>query len=239
MKRTVLITGITGDIGSAIALKFAQEGWNIIGHYCSAEEKKNKLVARLKPFKGAIIMLKADFADANQVQTLIKAVQKVRVDALINNAGSVVEKCDIEQLTYEKMFAVFSLNTFAPFLITAAIFKQMKKQRYGRIVNISSISAKFGGSLQTASYAASKLALEGLTKLFSREGAAHNILVNTLRPGVIATGFHRKFPKNVAQRLKLIPLKKMGQPPEIAKFVFMMVDNDYMTNETLTVAGGE
>jgi NAD(P)-dependent dehydrogenase (short-subunit alcohol dehydrogenase family) len=133
------------------------------------------------------------------------------------------------------------VNTFAPILLTANIFMRMKEKSFGRIINISSIAAKYGGSGYSMHYGCSKLALEGLTKTLSREGAEYNVLVNTIRPGVIDTEFHKKYPKDMEKRIAMIPLKRMGTPKDVADMVYYLGsdENKFITNETIAISGGE
>jgi len=135
----------------------------------------------------------------------------------------------------------FMINAFVPFVISSAVFIKMKRNNFGRIVNISSIAAKYGGSAYSMHYGCSKRALEGITKTLSKEGASCNVLVNTVRPGVIDTDFHKKFPKDMQERIKIIPLKRMGQVEEVADMVFFLSSdkNTFITNQTIGVSGGE
>ncbi|MDD5437464.1 MAG: SDR family NAD(P)-dependent oxidoreductase, partial [Candidatus Omnitrophica bacterium] len=145
---------------------------------------------------------------------------------------------DLTLADIEKTFAV---NVFAPMLIAGKIFQDMKKKRYGRIVNISSIAAKYGGSSSSMHYGCSKSAMESITKTMAKEGARYNILVNTIRPGFIDTDFHKKFPKDTLKRIAMVPLKKMGTPADIAEMVYYLGSNtnNFITNEIVTVSGGE
>jgi 3-oxoacyl-[acyl-carrier protein] reductase len=133
------------------------------------------------------------------------------------------------------------VNVFAPMMITSKLFIGMKERRFGRVVNISSIGAKYGGSSYSMHYGCSKRALEGLSKTIAKEGAEYNILVNTIRPGVIDTDFHKKFPKDMRKRIEQIPLKKMGKASDVADLVFYLGSdkNNFITNEIVTISGGE
>ncbi len=133
------------------------------------------------------------------------------------------------------------VNVFAAIAIAGRVFPGMQERGFGRIVNISSVAAKFGGSSHSLHYGCSKRALEGLTRTLAREGAAGNVLVNTVRPGVIDTDFHKRFPKDMARRIAMIPVRRMGTPDEVADMVFFLGSghNTFITNQTLAVSGGE
>ncbi|KKK94832.1 hypothetical protein LCGC14_2678880 [marine sediment metagenome] len=133
------------------------------------------------------------------------------------------------------------INVFAAISISKSVFEKMKDNKFGRIVNISSIGAKYGSSIASVPYACSKLALEGITKTFAREGAEYNILVNTIRPGVVDTEFHKKVFKNLKERISLIPLKKMINIKEIVEMIYYLGSekNNFITNDIITIAGGE
>ena len=124
---------------------------------------------------------------------------------------------------------------------SSRIFPGMKKRGFGRIVNISSIASKYGGSVHSLHYGCSKLALEGLTKTLAREGSIHNVFTNTIRPGLIDTEFLKKFPKDMAKRIKKIPVRKKGLPQDIADMIFYLGSdkNNFITNEIITISGGE
>lgn len=241
MKKTVLITGITGDIGSAIALQFAGEGWNILGQYHSSKEKAQELKAAIEGRGVKCSLLKADFLSKTELAKFVNQLKKYEIHSLINNAGSIVAKKHFEELTLGHLTDTFTVNTFVPVLIATSLFAQMRKRKFGRVVNISSIAAKYGGSSYSMHYSCSKRALEGLTKTLAREGARDNVLVNTIRPGVIDTQLHKKFPKDMKKRISLIPMQRMGKPEDIAKMAFYLASdqNQFITNETIAIAGGE
>lgn len=241
MKKTVLITGITGDIGSAIARQFAQQGWNILGQYHSSKSKAQELKRTLEEFDAACSLFQADFLSKLQLAKFISQIRKQKIHSLVNNAGGYVAKKHFEELTLENLADTFTMNAFAPILITTSLFAQMRRRKFGRVVNISSIAAKYGGSVYSMHYGCAKRALEGLTKTMAREGAKENVLVNTIRPGIIDTELHKKFPKNMKKRIGLIPMKKMGKPEDIARMAFYLGSdqNEFMTNEIIAVAGGE
>lgn len=241
-RKTILITGATSGIGQEIALCFAKEGWNIICHYFSSEEKAKNLKRIIEKLGVSCYLFKVDLTQENQVPSFIDKLAEFNIDSLINNAGTYIASKHFSELTIADITNTFMVNTFAPMLLTANIFMRMKERRFGRIVNISSIAAKYGGSSYSMHYGCSKLALEGITKTLAKEGAQYNVLVNTVRPGLIDTEFHKKFPKkNMKTRIALIPMKKMGTPKDIADIVYYLGSdkNNFITSEIITISGGE
>jgi 3-oxoacyl-[acyl-carrier protein] reductase len=241
MKRTVLITGITSGIGFETAIKFAEAGWDVLGHYHSASVEAERLKGALSKFGVQCQLWQADLTSETETVALISRLDSHTVDSLINNAGSYVTHEHFTQLTAEAIMKTFAVNTVAPILFAGGLFDRMKERGFGRIVNISSIAAKYGGSSESLHYGCAKRALEGLTRTLAREGAPYNILANSVRPGVIDTEFHRRFPKDMKKRVEMIPLKRMGRAEEVAELVFYLGSdrNTFVTNETIAVAGGE
>ena len=135
-----------------------------------------------------------------------------------------------------------SLNTRAPYILSQLAMKQMKKQRGGRIINISSIGTKYGGNPSTGTYTISKAALEAMTLIFAKYGAPFNILVNALRVGITNTNFLKhNIKKNLDKRIQLIPLKRLGEPSEIANTIFFLSSDEssYTTGSIISIAGGD
>lgn len=238
--RTVLITGITGGIGSNSAMLFAEKGWNIVGQYCSSEEKADALAGLMKKYNVSLKLIRADFTLETDIHTFLSKLN-MPIDSLINDAGSYHVMKHFSELTLNELNCAFMINTFTPILLTSKLFLNMQNKRFGRIVNISSIASKYGGSSHSMHYGCAKRALEGITKTLAREGAEYNVLVNTIRPGVIDTEAHEKFKKNMEARVSLIPMKKKGTPEDIAKMAYYLgsEENNFITSEIITIAGGE
>lgn len=222
-------------------MKFASEGWNVILHFNSAGQKVEELKRKLKRLNAQFQCLKADFSSASQLRTLSSKLDALRIDSVVNNAGTYTVSRHFSELTIKNINDTFMVNSFAPMLLTTRIFMRMKERKFGRIVNISSIAAKYGGSSHSMHYGCSKRALEGMSKTLAKEGAEFDVLVNTVRPGVIDTEFHRKFPKDMTKRIALIPARKMGSPGDIADVVYYLgcEKNRFITNEIIAIAGGE
>jgi len=166
------------------------------------------------------------------------------IDVLVNNAGGIYG-ADFLELEEQDWDMTFTLNVKAPFFLARDAFKVMQEQgQGGKIINISSISAKYGGSTTTMHYGAAKAALDATTVGLARAGAPYNILVNSIRGGLIDTPFHKKIgrdAKAIEGRIKLIPLKRIGQPIDIARMVLFLASEagDYITGEMFTIAGGD
>lgn len=240
-KNTVLITGITGGLGRVIAEALAQRGFNIVGQFNSASSgEAGKLKRSLESFKIQVELIASDFSDSRSAECFIRKLGRRPILNLINNAGGLVVNREFTRVTMRDLEAVMRVNFYVPFLITQKLFSIMRRAGYGRVVNISSIAAKYGGSMSSLPYGSAKRALEGLTRTLTRAGAAHDILINNIRPGVIDTPFHQRYPKDMNARMKLIPLGRMGTPEDIARAVLFLIDgNAYVTGQTITVAGGE
>ncbi|MFH1423803.1 MAG: SDR family oxidoreductase [Candidatus Nealsonbacteria bacterium] len=245
--KKVLITGANGGIGAAIAELFAGNGASVGIHYYQDKKRALELKRKITSFGGrAEILKEADLTENTSRHNLMREfIQKFgRIDILVNNAGGVYGAQDFLSLDEKSWEKTFALNATAPFFLAQEAFGRMKKQQGGKIINISSVAAKYGGSTTTLHYGAAKAALEAVTKGLARAGAPHNILVNTVRGGIIDTLFHQKIHRTKAdlqKRVKLTPLGRAGKPSDIAQMVLFLASEggDYITGETFTVAGGD
>lgn len=235
-KKVVLVTGGSGGIGSSIVNRLYNDGYIVALQYSSNKQNAE----RVKNNRENIHLFCCNFL--SEELTLIDDVvtQLGRIDCFINCAGILADK-SIFDLNAKDFDTHFAINARAPYLLSAKAFEYMKRQNYGRIINISSIAVKYGmGRGQGVQYAGSKAALEALTTGLSRIGAEHNVLVNTIRPGVIETGM-QKGRTDLRQRIEMIPVKRMGTSQEIAEMVAYLCSDkaNFITGETFTIAGGE
>lgn len=240
--KKIIITGACSGIGQAISMALGQEDC-ILGLHSRKEDKSLKKLKKLLEDRGCEVRpIIGDLLDLKFVESVIPDFvnESGGIDVLVNNAGGVnyqhystVDADEFQKTNY--------LNAVVPFILSRSAFEKMKSNG-GRIINISSISAKYGGSEKSMHYAASKAALESITKGFSRFGAEFDILVNAIRPGLIDTSFHSKHLKaNMKARINLIPLKRMGCPNEIAGLVKYLIGEtgSFITGQIIEVAGGD
>lgn len=241
--KVALITGASGGIGSALARAFAADGWALALHYGANEEPARRLQEELRKAGAQVELFKADFRDTKESQGLVAVVVERfgRIDLLVNNAASMAEYKDFLELSPEMWEESFRVNVTAVFLLSREAFKVMKEQGGGRIINISSIAAKFGGSPKSVQNGASKAAVESITVGLARFGAPHGILVNVIRVGVIDTDLHKRLNRDMKGRVELIPLKRMGQPDEVARMAVFLAGpgGSFITGQVLPVTGGE
>lgn len=234
MKR-VLITGAGAGIGLACTKKFLKEGWSVLAHYHSSVDELNKLKTQYGP---NLAMIQANLSSPADVEKFLKQLKIEKLTALVNNAGMY----DLSKKAPDRIKAVeevLQVNLIAPTLILETVFEGMKAQKEGSIINISSIGAHYGSNSPNVFYSASKRGLEAVTKTFAREGAPFQICVNTIRPGVTNTDFHRKAGKDVQQRIDSIPMKRLVQPEDVAELVFTTCTNNCVTNQIISIANGD
>jgi len=245
--KTVLITGASGGIGACMAKLFADHGARVGLHYNSAEEKAKQLAEEIRRNGGTEELFQGDLLDQHVREDLIDRFVRVfgRIDILINNAGTVFSHVHFSKLDEATWDATFDLNVKAPFYLSSRAFEHMKRQGGGRIINISSITVKYGGSATGFHYSAAKAALDNLTIGLARIGAEHQILVNAIRCGVIDTPLRTRISgyseDRFRERVAMIPLKRAGQPIDIARMALFLASESgsFITGEIFNVAGGD
>lgn len=237
--KRVLITGGASGIGSEISKIFAKQGALIGIHYSKNKKEAEKIKEKLSKYT-QVKTYQENFSKpkTNLVKKFVKDFGGI--DILINNAGIMAKKSFFD-LDSKEFNLVFNINTRAPFLISKEAFYFMKRQNYGRIVNISSFTVKYGmGRNESIHYAASKAALEELTVGLSRIGAKNNVTTNTIRPGIVNTKMQKKR-KDLKERLKMVPLKRLVDPKEIAEMILYLCSEkgEFITGQTISISGGE
>lgn len=236
--KTVLITGANSGIGFATVILFLKSGYRVFAHYHNNRNYLDKLQ------NDKLILLKSNLDNLLETDELFNNIlkQTSTLDVLVNNAGVYDSVDDFTELTLELFDKALNVNLKSPFLLSKRYIELMKKHNKGRIINISSIGVKYGGSITSMPYTISKSALEMMTISFAKEGAKNNILVNALRVGVTDTEIHSNSKnKNMDQRIEMIPLKRMANPEEIAEYILFLSSekSNFTTGSILTIAGGE
>ena len=236
MKKTALITGASRGIGSAIALRLAEDGFFTVINYNNSRESA-EIIASIT----GGIAVKADISDDAQVKDMMDTIslRAGGVDVLVNNAGISVSGlfCDIP-LQREKR--LWDVNVGGTFNCTRAVLPRMINKKSGRIINISSMWGEVGASCEVH-YSAAKAALIGFTKALAKEVGPSGINVNCITPGVIQTDMNKHHPKEVLDELaEDTPLERLGTPEDIAKAVSFLAssDSDFITGQILGVNGG-
>jgi len=244
--RVAIITGGGGALGEAMAIEFAREGASLILGDID-EGKARGVVDRVRGAGGKAISVAVDVTDLEQVKEMVdKGVRAYgKIDILVNNAGTTGRKghkkktiLEMDGSEWERVLAV---NLTSVFNCTKSVLPVMIKEKYGHILNISSLAAKVGGLINGVHYVAAKAGMIGITKALAREYALENIRVNALCLGRIETPANLSVPPEFQQKLiDQIPLGRLGTPQEVAAAAAFMVSDasSYITGATLDVNGG-
>lgn len=241
--KVALVTGASRGIGAGIAKKLAAEGADIVINYVGEANlgDAQALQKELEALGRRVLLVDANVADFNAAAAMVdEAVAKLgRIDILVNNAG-INRDTLLLRMKEEDWDAVLAVDLKGVFNVTKAAVKYMMKQRYGRIISISSVVGVAGNAGQV-NYAAAKAGVIGLTKSVAKEVASRNITANAIAPGFIRTPMTAKMPEAAVEAaLKTIPLGRMGEAEDIAKAVVFLAseDADYITGQILHVDGG-
>lgn len=238
--RVALVTGASRGIGKSIAQVFGEAGARLALTALNAE-RLEETANELRAQNVEVADLPCDGADAEQVQRVVEnvVVRFGRIDILVNNAGILQAGhiTDFSASDWEQMLAV---NLNSAFYFSRAAAPPMIQQKFGRIINISSITAQTGGVSGSVQYAASKGALLSFTKTLARDLAPHNITVNAIAPGQIETDMGTLRGDARQRVLDMIPLKRLGKPEDIAYAALFLASDaaSYITGATLDVNGG-
>lgn len=245
--KVVLVTGGGSGIGAAIAAAFGRAGARIGVHYHGSDSQLvAEGVARINAAGGQAFSLQADLSSSPAVKAVIEKTIKYfgRLDVLINNAGSMVARRRLEEVDDDFIDQVFNLNARSVVTACRAVLPIFVAQGGGCIINVSSISARTGGSPGSSIYSASKAFVSTLTRSLARELAERNIRVNAISPGTIDTAFHEQF----SNRDKLettragIPLQRLGTAQDcVGTALYLAADSlsGYVTGQVIEVNGGQ
>ncbi|OEG00358.1 3-oxoacyl-[acyl-carrier-protein] reductase [Vulcanibacillus modesticaldus] len=239
--KVAIVTGASRGIGKEIALTLAESGANVVINYVGNQERAEEVARQIREMGREALVIQADVSDSKQVDNLISTALSHfgKVDILVNNAGITRDNL-IMRMKEEDWDKVIATNLKSVFLLSKAISRPMMKQRYGRIINISSVVGVLGNPGQ-ANYVAAKSGVIGLTKTLARELATRGITVNAVAPGYIETDMTTNLSEDVKSKLlDQIPLARLGTPKDVANVVKFLVSDQasYMTGQVLHVDGG-
>lgn len=239
--KTAVVTGGSRGIGRAVCLELAKGGANVVLCYAGNESAAAETVSACETLGAKALAVKCDVADGAQVKQLMDEAVKAfgRIDILVNNAG--ITRDGLLMMMKEEDFdAVISANLKGTFLCMKAVSRIMMKQRYGRIVNLSSVVGLRGNAGQV-NYAASKAGVIGMTKSLAKELASRGVTVNAVAPGFIETDMTAAMTEAAkAATLASIPQQRLGAPEDVAKAVAFLASEEagYITGQVLAVDGG-
>ncbi len=238
--KVAIVTGSTRGIGRAIAEELARQGARVVISGRNAE-LANTVAEAIRQNGGEAIAIPADVSQMSDAQKLIQETVKhwERVDILVNNAGITRDNL-LLRMSEEEWDTVLQVNLKGAFNCTKSVTRQMMKQRYGRIINITSVVGLMGNAGQ-ANYAASKAGLIGFTKSVARELASRNITCNAVAPGYIQTDMTDALDDAVKEALQQqIPLGRLGEPQDVARVVAFLCSDAaaYITGQVINVDGG-
>ena len=239
--KTALVTGGSRGIGRACCLRLAEAGAAVAVNYCSNEPAAQETVRQIEALGGQALAVKADVASEGDVARMVARVQGELgpVDLLVNNAG-VFDYVPHTGTTREIWQRTLDVNLTGAWLVTWAVKDGMITRGYGRIVNVTSISALEPRPMSIA-YAASKAGLVGLTKSVAAALAPHNVRVNAVAPGLIETEILDGVEQATLERIiDATPMKRIGTPEEVAALVFFLLSDEssFTTGQTIVTSGG-
>jgi len=244
--RVAIVTGAAHGMGEAIVKRFASEGASVLVADINIEMAR-RVADEIKSQGGIAIAAKADVANRLEVQDMVRTtIEKFNaIHILVNNAG-IVRRAPFLELTEEAWDATINVDLKGVFNCSQAVLRYMIGQRYGKIINISSIAGTGHGRPDLASYAAAKAGVIQLTKVTAREAGQYGINVNSIAPGLIATGLsyvgrtREETEISIEERKKLALLGRMGTPEDVANLALFLASDDssFITGQVICIDGG-
>lgn len=239
--KTAIVTGGSRGLGRAVCLELAAGGANVAFCYAGNGAAARETARAVEALGARVLAVRCDVADAAQVDELVNAALEAfgRIDILVNNAGITRDNL-IMRMSEADFDAVVSTNLKGAFLCMKAVSRLMLKQRYGRIVNLSSVVGLRGNAGQV-NYAASKAGVIGMTKSLARELASRGVTVNAVAPGFMETDMTAALPESArSAALASIPMNRLGAPEDVARAVGFLASDGaaYITGQVLAVDGG-
>lgn len=240
-RKVVFVTGGSRGIGKAIALKYAQNGYNVVINYVSDKTNVEELQKEFTKLNVECLIEKADVSKSEEVEKIVKkAIEKFnKIDVLVNNAG-ITRDGLLMRMKEEDFDKVIEINLKGTFLITKSVIPYMLKKRDGKIINLASVVGVTGNAGQ-CNYSASKAGIIGFTKSIAKELASRNIRANAIAPGFIDTDMTSILSDEVKDSIKVqIPMKRMGTTQEIANVAYFLgcEESSYITGQVINIDGG-
>jgi len=240
-----LVTGAEGGIGRATALELAARGADVAVHYYRDQPGAEEVACEVRRRGRRAAIYQADLTRSVEVKRVFDAALADfgRVDVLVNNAGDIIGRRPMVEMTEAFFHQVVDVNVLTTFLCCQAAAPGMIARKRGAIVNLASLAAHNGGGPGASIYAAAKAAVMTLTKAYAKELSPHGIRVNAVSPGLIGgTNFHGKHTSREAfeAAVKTIPLGRAGEPADVARVIAFLAGDDagYLTGETIEINGG-
>jgi len=238
MKRKALITGGSGSIGGAIAERLAADGMHVWIHYRNNPDSAQQVADRIIAKGGTASIIGFDVTEGTQCQQALDALlaSEETIDVIVHNAG-ITADAPFPGMGADQWRDVIDTSLHGFFHVTQPLIMPMIRQRWGRIVSLSSIAAQHGNRGQT-NYAAAKAGLIGATRSLAKEVASRGICTNVVAPGFVDTDMIKDIPANLIK--EVVPMKRAGSPAEIAAVVAFLCSEDasYITGEVVNVSGG-
>jgi 3-oxoacyl-[acyl-carrier protein] reductase len=239
--KVALVTGSARGIGRAIAEAFSAEGATVVVSDVGSDAGARETLAAMEAAGGKGMVEMLDVSDPAQVDAGVKRILDAqgRIDILVNNAGITRDNL-LMRMSEEEFDAVLRVNLKGTWLMTKTVSRQMMKQRYGRVINLSSVVGMMGNAGQS-NYAAAKAGIIGFTKSMARELAPRNITVNAIAPGFIRTAMTAGLPEAVQKGfLGQIPLGRFAEPREVAELALFLASDaaSYITGQVIGINGG-
>ncbi len=238
--KRIIITGAARGIGFAVAKKLSKDNLHIIISDLD-KEAVDKAINEIQTYCGADTLVTGCTMDVSDRKSVYKTIEEIEssygtIDGLVNNAGICYPATPLNEITEEEWIKVFKVNVLGMINCANAVAERMKKQGFGKIVNMSSSSGFTGGISVSASYAVSKAGVMALTKNMAKQFGPYGINVNALSPGIIKT----EMTENLEYDMSALPLRRFGEKEEVADAVCFLLaaESDYLTGNTIDINGG-
>jgi 3-oxoacyl-[acyl-carrier protein] reductase len=238
------VTGSSKGIGRTTCIGLAEQGCDVVVHYGSSEDEAEEVADRVREHGREALLVKGDVSDSGDVERMAREIEEHygRIDILVNNAGSMVQRATLAEITEDVWDRIMDVNLKSVYLCSQAVFPVMKRQGKGRIINMSSVVARNGGSPSSFAYATAKGGVSTLTRAMAKQLVSDGILVNAVAPGRIDTPFHEEFTPDEKreEQAQQIPLGREGTPEEVVGAVLFLASPqaNYILGEVIEVNGG-